>query len=254
MTNGEERKPSAFGRLFLSFVLCPLSFFHRTHSRAFTLIELLVVVAIIGILGAIALVNFAEAQERAMRAANAGNLHTIAVALQTYVVDYDDLPPADREAGPFASHTEEFTGSGNGPAAGGSWDGVPWLLYDLKYVSEWRTLFCPKYLKLYRKGETIRGEWPRYHNFRYAYNSSSMSSGGHAGGAGNIMDGDVWVVRDLYLGPRSGFYGEYYPASPADFTYPWGPDRDLEHVIFADFGVRLVVGGTDEPPDDYPSP
>ncbi len=218
----------------------------------FTLIELLVMVAIIAVLVAIAVVNFGHAQERALRAADASNLHAIAMALQSYLVDHNTFPLADREAGPFASHTEHSVE--NGPAAGGSWDGLPWLLYELDYIGKWETLFCPKYLRLYRGDKTLRGDHPRYHNFRYAYNSSAVGSGGHAGGDGNIMSGEVWLVRDLWLPAHAGFYGEDFPKYPADYRYPWGDGEDLEHVIYSDGAVRLVIGGSDDPPREYPTP
>lgn len=213
---------------------------------AFTLIELLIVVSIIAILASIAVVNFREATERSLKASNAANLHTIITALQTYVVDHNKLPPADGTAGPYDS-----TGStdfGNGPAAGGSWSGVPWLLVDLKYISNWQTLFNPKYLKLYPGGTTIRGGHPRFHNFRYAYNAAARDAGVLSGGQGNISTGNAWVVRDLYLHPSQGAYATQYPRAPADFAYPWGEMRNQEHVMFLDGSVRLVYGGSNRLP------
>ena len=219
-------------------------------SKALTLIELLVVVAIVSILATIAIPNIYQAQERALMASDASNLHTIATALQNYYVDYGTLPPADRDAGPFMSHTMDYVSVGNGPAAGGSWDGLPWLLFENNYISNWETMFCPKYLRLYQGGETIRDGYPRYHNFRYAYNSSALSSGGHVGGSG-IMTGTVWMVRDLYLPPRSGWYGQYYPDYPADCGYPWGEsdwNDKLELVVYSDMAVKTMIGGTDTRP------
>lgn len=222
------------------------------RRAAFTLIELLIVVAIIAVLAVIAVLNYNSAVERALKASDASNLHTIATALQMYYTDHRTLPPADREAGPMISHTLDYIPVGNGPAAGGSWDGLPWLLYEQQYVTDWKTLFCPKYLRLYKGGLTRRGGYPRYHNFRYAYNSSALSSGGHAGGSG-IMTGTKWMVRDLYLPPQSGWYGGAYPDYPADYRYPWGEGEwkdKLELVIYSDFAVKTVVGGTDAPPDE----
>jgi prepilin-type N-terminal cleavage/methylation domain-containing protein len=217
-------------------------------AHGFTLIELLIVVAIIAVLAVIAVFNMAEATERAYRASNASNLRTIMTALQTYHVDYGRMPPGDREAGPFESHTEAFVAVGNGPAAGGSWDGLPWLLLTHGYLSNPEVMFNPRYRRQFQGGTTLRGSWPRYHNFRYAYNSSALSTGGNLGGAGNIDTGEVWLVRDLWLDPREGFYAASYPRYPADYRYPWkgtAPDsRGLEHVIFADGAVRLVEGGT----------
>ncbi len=223
--------------------------YKNNTRRAFTLIELLIVVAIIAILAAIAVVNLRGAIDRALQASDAANLKAIGAALQSYYVDHNTLPPADREAGPFTSHGPGHAKVGNGPAAGGSWDGVPWLLYEWGYVTEWRTLFCPRYLREYRGDTTIRGGWPRYHNFRYAYNSSALSSGGHLGGDGNIMTGRVWLVRDLWLSAKHGWYAQAYPEAPADYTYPWGEDRDLEQVLTAGMAVKMVQGGTDKDPE-----
>ena len=230
-----------------------LGSFHSL-TRAFTLIELLVVVAIIAILAAIAVVNFREAHERALRAADAANLHTVATALQMYCVDYNTLPPADREAGPFPSHLGTHTAVGNGPAGGGSSDGLPWILHELGYLGQWEALFTPKYLNLYAGGHTLNNNWPRYHNFRYAYNASALDADGLIGGAQEVMNGDVWIVRNLWVPAEGGWYASSYPAYPADYRYPWGPEENLEHVLYADMGVRLVVGGTDDPPTHYPTP
>src|SRR5262245_47682908 len=148
---------------------------NKRRHRAFTLIELLVVVAVIAILAAIAVYNMREAIERSLKSSDAANLHVIALALHAYTVDYNKLPPADGVAGPFSStRASDF---GNGPAAGGSWDGIPWRLHELKYVTDWKTLFCPKYLRLYPGQTTIRGGYPRFHNFRYAYNKGSVPDG-----------------------------------------------------------------------------
>ena len=124
----------------------------------------------------------------------------------------------------------------------------------MNYIGDWRTLFCPKYLKLYKGGTTLENDHPRFHNFRYAYNSSAVSTGGHTGGQGNIMTGEVWLVRDLFLSADRGWYAGDAPRYPADYRYPWGPENNLEHVIYMDGAVKLVVGGTDRLPDDHPTP
>jgi len=230
-------------------------FLRHASTLGLTLIELLVVVSIIAILAIIGMVNFSQATERSLMAAGAANLRTVATALQTYYVDYNTLPPADREAGPFQSHTIDFVATGNGPASGGSWDGLPWLLIDLGYIKDWKTMFCPKYLRLYSGGQTIRGGHPRFHNFRYAYNSSGLASGGHLGGTG-VMSGTEWIVRDLYVSAESGWYGASYPNAPADYKYPWGAgnwDDQLEQAIFSDFAVNLYVGGTNHFPGNHPA-
>lgn len=191
------------------------------------------------------------AAERARKSADMANLRTIGTALQSYLVDYNHLPPGDNEAGPFMSHFRSSTGVGNAPAAGGSWSGVPWLLVEFGYISDSRTLFSPKYLALYPGQATIRGNHPRYHNFRYAYNAASLGNGGYLGGNGRIMSGEVWLVRNLFVAPQNGFYGASFPRYPADYRYPWGEgdqEGQLEHVLYADMAVRTVVGGTNRAP------
>lgn len=224
----------------------------RTKSIfAFTLIELLIVVSIISILATIAAQNYFLAARRAYKSADAANIRVVGMALQQYVVDNNTLPYADHEAGPFSSSDGSYTGYGNAPAAGGSWDGVPWLLYDLHYITDTKCLFTNYYVKRYSDQLTIRGLYPRYHNFRYAYNSSAVSTGGHLGGDGNITTDNVWLIRNLYLGPRDGFYAAKYPKVPADYQYPWGEgnyQNKLEHVMYSDMSVRTVIGGTLEVP------
>ena len=62
------------------------------RSSGFTLIELLIVVAIIAILAAIAVPNFLEAQVRAKVSRARTDLRSVATALESYRVDYNQYP------------------------------------------------------------------------------------------------------------------------------------------------------------------
>jgi len=66
----------------------------RSRSYAFTLIELLIVVAIIAILAAIAVPNFLEAQVRSKVARTKADMRSVAVALESYSVDFGAYPPS----------------------------------------------------------------------------------------------------------------------------------------------------------------
>jgi len=68
--------------------------FKKHHpNRAFTLIELLVVIAIIAILAAILFPVFAQAKRAAKVSVDVSNTKQIALGLQMYANDYDDMWP-----------------------------------------------------------------------------------------------------------------------------------------------------------------
>lgn len=62
------------------------------RRQAFTLIELLIVVAIIAILAAIAVPNFLEAQTRARVSRAQNDLRSIALAMESYLIDNGGYP------------------------------------------------------------------------------------------------------------------------------------------------------------------
>jgi len=65
----------------------------RSYRQGFTLIELLVVIAIIAILAAILFPVFAQAREKARQTACLSNMKQIALGVQMYTQDYDELLP-----------------------------------------------------------------------------------------------------------------------------------------------------------------
>ena len=88
--------------------------------RGFTLIELLVVIAIIAILAAILFPVFARAREKAESTACLGNTKQLALALNMYVQDYDEMVP--------------YSSFENG-----------WTLWGVlhPYMKNWEILICP---------------------------------------------------------------------------------------------------------------
>ncbi len=72
----------------------------NVKRHGFTLIELLVVIAIIAILAAILFPVFARAREKARQASCQSNLKQLAISVQMYSQDYDEmLPPAAMNMG-----------------------------------------------------------------------------------------------------------------------------------------------------------
>jgi len=65
------------------------------RRKGFTLIELLVVIAIIGILAAMVFPVFARARESARKAVCLSNVKNIALAIQMYLADNNDVLPPD---------------------------------------------------------------------------------------------------------------------------------------------------------------
>lgn len=74
------------------------------RNFAFTLIELLIVVAIIAILASIAVVNMSEAQTRAKVSRSMADMYSIALAIESYAVDYNRYPPNN----PIFPYEEDF--------------------------------------------------------------------------------------------------------------------------------------------------
>ena len=190
----------------------------------FTLIELLVVVGIIAILAVVAVPNFLDARRRADEARCATNLKAIAVALQTYKIDHNRFPLADGIAGDEESMGETVVGMG--PAANGSWDGVPRALVRLRYLNSAEYLFCPSLARQFR------GDRAKF--FRYAYNNSAADTGGASGAANNVDrdSGDVWFCRCLWV-PRQYSFRQHDKA----VRFPHGADHDQENTLFADSRV-----------------
>lgn len=202
------------------------------RRAGFTLIELLIVVAILAILALLAIPNVSMAKRRANQARCASNLKAIAYALYAYRIDLAHYPLADGIAGTQESMGQ--TSVGNGPAANGSWDGVPRVLVRLGYLSSDTFLFCPTLR------ERHRGE--REQRFRYAYNNSAVDTGGTFGGADDVErdSHDIWLVRCLWVPTKMSFN-----PGASEVAYPHGEEMDRENALMSNSRVELRDGAAD---------
>lgn len=181
------------------------------RKSGFTLIELLVVIAIILVLIAIALPNYLSAKARAQEVHCRANLRVLGQALFAYKIDYRTFPLGDGCAGEEPSPGQ--TCVGNGPAAMGSWAGVPWILLKMKYTEDREAFHCP----------ALAGWFPeKKQNLRYAYNASAADAGGLAGGRDNLErdSGHLWLCRCAWVPAEASFD----PRSR--LIYPSGDDLD----------------------------
>jgi len=91
--------PAAFPKSRQSFVVPALTRerppFRSQVTRAFTLIELLVVLAIIAILASLLLPAVSRAKAAAHATECRNNLHTLGLAVQMYLGDFNAYPPTD---------------------------------------------------------------------------------------------------------------------------------------------------------------
>jgi prepilin-type N-terminal cleavage/methylation domain-containing protein len=196
-----------------------------SRGGGFTLIELLVVIGIIAILAAIVIPVYNRATEKGRQATCMSNMHTIALAIKMYQMDYKVYPQA----------YDPVTGYG----------GVT-SLYLEDYMTNMKSLRCPddstdldQYIALYRDlaadPDAFDTLWATSRYFLEHYSSYNTDHtaitivGGAPDGPYQLYD------RNGYANPgTAGGYGLSLLAPPATFgiKYPglcnkWAPDETV---------------------------
>ncbi len=155
----------------------------KIRNRAFTLIELLVVIAIIAILAAILFPVFAQAKVAAKKTASLSNIKQIALGMNIYTSDYDDVLP-DQNSDPVTGFPWWTAGSEE-PCGAAATGGCVLGFMDNGAHQNWGRSVHPyiKSLELYKSSaRKISGGVPWSYseakgagNASYTYNGAALA-------------------------------------------------------------------------------
>src|SRR5207237_1082882 len=102
------------------------------------------------------------------------------------------------------------------------------------YLTSEQYLFCPTF--------AAKFPGPRMQNFRYAFNSSALDTGGATGGSNNLEHDshDIWFARCLWV-PRE----KSFTPTAEEMAYPHGENNDRENALKSNSRVELRDGRAD---------
>ncbi len=162
---------------------------------AFTLLELLVVISIMVLLIGILLPSLSKAREQARDTQCRGNLHSIYLAMTTYLNDFDRFPELNNEPDDGAWQYNYLIYDGRdfdsnfGP-----------LLNDKRSMESVEALFCPRQADPYHGLATPQNPWPvvplldtrAAYARRYNLSGRSLSQ----------MHGNPGIMADIFHLPK----------------------------------------------------
>jgi prepilin-type N-terminal cleavage/methylation domain-containing protein/prepilin-type processing-associated H-X9-DG protein len=172
--------------------------------RGFTLIELLVVIAIIGILAAMVFPVFARARESARKAVCLSNVKNIALAIQMYLADNNDVLPPTEHRQEVIDYFNGAPGNSDSAADFDVSEGDCYTATDANPYLRWPVVF-DEYVK-------NRDVW-------------SCPSAKMEKGAGWIIPGPDWLAHiQAYAGGWPSNGADEWIGGPCETAWPsgWG--------------------------------
>lgn len=196
----------------------PRSFLRR---RGFTLIELLVVIAIIAILASLLLPALAKAKEKGQRIACLNNLRQIALYMQLYTDDNQDVFPAHRNLGLTTDDPSRSLTNWWGAAIVG-------------YGQNTNLFKCPA-IKGKRLDNGVAWEW-KFDCHKVGYGMNSFFLGIHPYPSGSLTVGGIvfdsrpWFKRTAIVSPAQNMVvGDGMPKSDGFWSSSlWWPTSCMD--------------------------